>query len=440
MGLWGWGELMTTDGASRTPTSPAGELFRKLSGFGGLHVGLTVLNSIFALAMLMVLSRALPPGRYPEVVFLTAVAIYVQVIDQALGRSNFVALREGWLRGERGPRPDVAAGLFGQVGVLAAVALLAPLALPMTDAREYAENALFLGFALSAGYWSFTLQSTAWAIDAALGFVRLGLAQRAAHFAALVVLWATRDFLLFAILMLAVSLACGALGLRLLLKEHPGLRLGGAADGDWSGQLARFRTSLLSTVSELALFNSPYAVLLALFGVGPAMVAFDSILKLGRLVLMGARTLAEVALPRHSRLMAGGDRRGASRLALTVLGLCLAGASAPAAALLARSDLVFDLLLGPNNVVPANAGPAAAAILIAMALYQPAMFLLGYADARAEVRRFTVFAIAGVAAFAGAVSLLRLGPVATLWTYGVYLAIGAGLALVLAAAKMRSVR
>ena len=43
--------------------------------------------------------------------------------------------------------------------------------------------------------------------------------------------------------------------------------------------------------------------------VGAAVVTFDSVMKLGRLVIMGARTLAEVALPRQSKLLAEGRGR-----------------------------------------------------------------------------------------------------------------------------------
>ena len=163
---------------------------------------------------------------------------------------------------------------------------------------------------------------------------------------------------------------------------------------------------MLSTLFELLVLNSPYAVLTALFGVGPVLVVFDTVMKVCRLAMAGTRTLAEIFLPRISRQLVAGDTAGARRGLLLVTATSLAATAIPAAAVLFFSPFVFNLLLGPNNVVPAEAAPAAALIVLTSGIYQPAAFFLSYLNAKAAIRRITALALAGVVVYAAALSFL----------------------------------
>ena len=87
------------------------------TGFGALHAVHTAINLLFTMAQLVVLARGLDQPRYAEIVFLTAVGFYVQPVDQAIGRANYMALRPLSLGMAGGARGEVLRFLVGQ-GVL----------------------------------------------------------------------------------------------------------------------------------------------------------------------------------------------------------------------------------------------------------------------------------------------------------------------------------
>ena len=139
---------------------------------------------------------------------------------------------------------------------------------------------------------------------------------------------------------------------------------------------------MLFALSELLVLNSPYAVLTALFGVGPVLVVFDSVMKLCRLAMAGTRTLAEVFLPGISRHLLAGELHLAHRGLWRVTLLCVGASAIPATAVLFFAPEIFNLLLGPNNVVPPAAAPAAALIVLVSGFYQPATIFLSFLNAR----------------------------------------------------------
>ncbi len=408
---------------------------RFLLSFGFLHSVNTALNLIFSFAQLIIFAHVLPAEIYSKVVILTAVGFFLKPIDQAIGRANFIALREGSVRGTHaGPRQEVVAFLYAQAGLLVVASAVLPLWIE-GGARHYLQDAFYLAFTLFANFWAFDLQTTAWSVDLPTQFVRTSLMLRAAIFAGLAVLWFTRDFLLFAVISTG-STAFFVFRVAKLLGERSGVLSMVLRPRELSRialvkHIQLFWTSLLTTLSELVVLNSAYGLISAVFGVGPAVVAFDSIMKVARLSMTGSRTLAEIALPRHSRMAIEQDRRGSTRLFFLVLGVCLAATAAPALVLVFAGPKVFGLLLGHNNVVPPSAGLVAGVIVLTSGLYQPVLFFLGFANAQHEIRRLTIASVIGFAAFSAAVVGFRLGPVQMLWAYAVYFAAASVLALIL---------
>jgi hypothetical protein len=140
-------------------------------------------------------------------------------------------------------------------------------------------------------------------------------------------------------------------------------------------------------------------------------------MKVARLVMAGSRTLAEIALPRHSRLVIEVDTSSANRLFDQLVALCILASVIPAALVAIDAPLVFSLLLGHNNVVPPGAGGAASLIIIATGLYQPASLLMSFQSDRLAIRRFaTVVCMAGAASL-GAIIVLKPGPISLLWYF-----------------------
>ncbi|MGR4865404.1 hypothetical protein [Caulobacter sp. LARHSG274] len=429
------GDRFSGGAADVTRLQRALEAARRLVfSFGFLHSANTGLNILFNFTQLIVFARALAPDRYAEVVVLTAAGFFLKPIDQAIGRANFIALREGAVRKTHvGKRQETVAALYAQGVFLTLVAAVLPLFIG--GRAHYLENALYLFFCLYTNYWAFDLQTTAWSVDLSKRFVQIALTQRFTQFAALAALAITHSFLIFCVLICLISLAY-LTRVGLLIGRNTtvlDLRLH-RADLKWReiliyGRL--FWSSLLSTLSELVVLSSPYALFSSIFGVGSAVVVFDSIMKIARLSMTGSRTLAEIALPRQSRMAIEGDRAGSSRIFLLVLCLCLAATAVPAAALVFESHLIFSLILGHNNRVPAQAGLVAGVIVLTSGLYQPAMFFLSFANAERQIRQLTAASVVGLGLFAAAVLVLHLALMPILWAYAAYFVLVSLLALCL---------
>lgn len=404
------------------------------TGFGSLHIAHTALNLGYTLVQLLVLARGLDAQRYAEVVFLTAVGFYVQPIDQAIGRANYMALRPGALGvgGQAGgPGGEIRSVLVAQAMLLGVLSFLIPVLLGVDDPERYLGNALYLFGCLFTAYWSFDLQSTVWSADLGRQFALVSIIRRLLFMAALGLFWTTGDFLLFGIATTIIVIVFMAVLARMLRRSAvPILDAAPATRAGLVAHAKRFWSSLVFAVSELFVLNSPYAVVTVLLGVGPALVMFDSIMKVCRLAMAGTRTLAEIFLPRISRKLVGGETPKARRGLVLVTGLCVAASAVPAAAVLFFGQEIFHLLLGQNNVVPDAAIPVAALIVLVSGFYQPATLFLSYLDAAGLVRRVALFAFAGAAAFALLVVMTGAGPVALLWIYACFFAAVSAVSLV----------
>lgn len=387
---------------------------RRLAGFAGQHAVSTAVNMGFTFAQLLVLARILPLDRYAEIVFLTATGFYVQPISQVIGRANFLVLRAGRVAGRADGRPDFRLVLAGQATVVLFAALAVPSALAPINSARWVGDVLFLFLSLSFNVWAFDLQSTAWALDRALAFIRLTLLQRSAHFVALALMWWTGNFLIFAGFASLATAVAIAVVLRLFTRAGLFARTDRIA---WKPYLALTRTSILATLVDFVVLNAPYAIVGARFGIGPTLIAFDCTMKLARITMAGARTLAEIALPRHSRLVALDQSEAAHRLYVGVCLLGLCGAAVPALALLIDGRLIFSALLGSNNVVPTSAAIPAAAIVLISGLYQSVIFFLGYMDRAELVQRLVLAGLATLGALALALWTLPLDIPGTLGAF-----------------------
>jgi O-antigen/teichoic acid export membrane protein len=393
------------------------------TGFGALHIVHTALNLGFTLVQLLVLARGLDQARYAEIVFLTAVGFYVQPIDQAIGRANYIALRPGALGIGAAAGGEIVRFLGAQAVLLTLLSFLIPAWFGLDDPVRYLGNALYLFGCLFTAYWSFDLQSTVWSADLGRQFAFISIIRRLLFIAALGLFWATGSFLAFGIATTVIVIAFMALLARLLKTSPIGpLRTAHATPAGIVAHWKRFWSSLVFALSELFVLNSPYAVVTALFGVGPALVMFDSVMKVCRLAMAGTRTLAEIFLPRISRQLLAGEMPKARRGLMLVTGLCVAASAVPALAVLLFGQAIFDLLLGPNNVVPASAAPVAALIVLISGFYQPATLFLSYLNAARLIRRVAQFAFAGAAIYAALVVLSGAEPVQLLWIYAVFFA------------------
>ena len=392
--------------------------------FGVLHALHTGLNLVYGLAQLLVFARVLAPASYAQVVFLTAIGFYFQPFDQAIGRANYVSLRSP--AGEAGlaDRPEIAwlIGLYALV-VIAASALI-PFGMATAGPAETAALALYLFNCLFMNYWSFIAQSTAWAAGFQVLFALVSIVRRLLLFTVLAVLWWSRDFLVFGIVStLLVAVAAAVFLILARDRSRPSVRSVPSPSRQGAAAYARqLWSSWLATLSEFVTLNSPYALIPIIFGIGPILVIFDSVMRLTRLVMAGTRTFAEIALPRLSRLELERNGRAGRRALSLVCAVCLLAALAPAAAAFWDAGTVFTLLLGPNNIVPVSTGSVIALIVLASGLYQPAMIFLSYLDAKRAIAHVTLAALTGAGLFALCLLGPARDPVTVLACYGAYFA------------------
>ncbi len=377
----------------------------------------------FTLFQLLVLARILPLARYSEIVFLATVGFYLQPIDQAIGRSNFIALQNSHPHAEDRYRSEIRAVIALHGGLVLAVSLIVPSILHAVASPMWIEDVLFLFLGLAINLWAFDLQSTAWAIGRNLPFVQLSILHRLIHLSALALAFATGRFAFFVGIssiatMLALLVVFGMFAKAGLLRHDPRAE-------DWTNYRRVLRLSFLATITDFLTLNAPYALVAARFGIGPSLVAFDSVMKVARIMMAAARTLAEIVLPRHSALVAGGRLANARSMFRKVLGASLGLALIPFLAISTAGGALFHLLLGRNDVVPLSAMPAAALIVLASGLYQPASFFLSFSDRKRSILALSLGATVAIASFG---ALLISAPATSGWLLSSFATVFVGLA------------
>lgn len=423
---------MPADASS--PRGIGGRIVGFATSFAVLHAVNALISMSFNIVQFFLLARILEPSRFSEVILLTAISFYVLPISQAVGRANFVALRKSSEAGEIDRAANEASAvlyLHGALMLLLACAV--PLMVGSGQPRASVESVLYVAICLANNLWYYDIQPTIWALDLGKRFERVSMVRRLVMFGGLPLLWITGSFLTFLLAMAAATVAFmfvlpRALPLALRpFRFRP--RLGQLRWRDASAYLGLFWPALLSSLTELVVLNSPYALFAAAFGTGPALVAYDTVMKLTRLAMTVARNLSESALPRLSRMFFSGDRAALGRLLGLLFGVCIAEGLAIAAILILAGPFVFRLLLGPNDVIPPGTQYVAACVVLTGCVYQPATYFLAFNGARDLIQRMTLVAAFGLAVFSGLVLSGVLGLGAALWSYAAYFAVVAVLSV-----------
>jgi hypothetical protein len=374
------------------------------------------LNIVYALVQTLVFARTLDTDLFARVILLVMVGLYLSPLNQAVARANFGTIRERVVHGGglRGMDGAAAAFHFDQFAMVAA-SMIVPLFISRSPG-EYAAFAAFGLFVNLSNMWVLEIQTSLIAAERTVIFEFATLARRLLNAATLAHLWFTRDFLLFSLLLAAQTILFHLAVIMIvnrttdLFRWPHGLTLEGAR--------AQGRSILLAaqaTVGEWTTLNLPYLLFSLRFGVGPALITIDTALKLVRIVLSVARILSEVVLAQISRAMMTGEQARARHLTSLAL-LLTALAALPMTALLAwKGELIFALLLGPNNVVPSGAGlPVALAVMVA-AGFQVGSFFVSHLGQKQEIRLFTITSI-GLSLLYGAwVMLAEPTLLAALW-------------------------
>ncbi len=397
-------------------------------GFPGLHALNMVLGIFYTLAQTLVFSRVLDHRLFSQTVAAAALGLYLLPLNQSVARANFVLLREHHVGRAGTDRramhlPEVSAAFYANQAILLIVSLAGPALLGAADSAAYLGLAGFLFYSLFTNIWVTEMQMALIATGRALLFEYVNTGRRILTFGLLVWLLLDGSFLDFALVATGMTVAFHLVGL-VFMGGEAGL-FSWPRGLTWAATRAHGRrlfVSLQATASEWLTFNGPYAAFMLRFGIGPGLVAIDAVIKLVRVVVTITRNLSEIALPRVTHAVLKGDGRQARGPVLLVLLGAGGGAAVLSAAVLYHSHLVFSLLLGPNNTVPAGAGPPAALAILSSVMFSAGGTLIGHTGRSDLVTRLLIASAVASGLFFLGMALLPVGTLGGFWLFAITLA------------------
>jgi O-antigen/teichoic acid export membrane protein len=355
------------------------------------------------------------------VVAITALSIYLQPLNQAVARACFIVLhRRKAQQGAPQGCPEATALLYADGLLMLALSVAIPLAFLPAGSDARLELGLYFLNCVLTNLWSYEIQSSLWAVGITTAFEVHSVPRRILLFATLPVMWLTQDFLLFVVLVNAVcagSLLVMCWQARRTTPVFSPRELTKFPRASLPVMARTMGSSLVSTLPDLALLSSPYGLFMIFFGVGPAVVVYDTIMKVVRIALVVGRIFSEVILPRQADAQIEGDRTRSKRLLGWAVAATLAGNGVLAAIFALAGPYLFHLLLGPNDVMPPGAALITAALVLLTVPYQPAVLLLSYSGLATPVRWMTAAALVGVAGFVGFLALGQPALMPALWAY-----------------------
>ncbi len=409
------------------------------SGFAGVHAANAALTILFSLIQILIIARVVDHRTFSQIVAIQIASLYLLPINQAVARANFVLLRERLVRTALSTSLPEAAAAFQASQILLLIASLAvPPLVGATDPRGYASMAMLLFSFTYSNIWYSEIQMTMMATGRVMRFEAMTFVRRVLNYLSLAWLYVSRDFFVFSALFAAQTALFHGYLLWSVARESDlfgwprGLtRASAHAHG------LRLWISLQATFAEWLTLNGPYMVFTARFGIGPGLVALDTVLKLLRMTVSVTRNLSEIALPRVSHAIFSGRPAQARLPALAVLVSGGGAAAVIAAAVAFREQLTFSLLLGPNNTVPPGAGLPAAVAILSGAAFAVGSHLVGHTGHPRAIRRLMAVAVAATIAFAGYAFIFHPGVVQGLWAFALSFAIVGATALALLANLLR---
>ncbi len=410
------------------------------TGFAGVHAANAGLTIVYSLVQILIIARVVDHRIFSQTVAIQAASLYLLPINQAVARANFVLLRERQVRTSRADSsPEAAAALQVSQAILLLASFLVPPLIGATDPRTYVTMAALLFGATFGNVWYSELQMTMMATGRAMQFEAVTFLRRILTYVTLAWLFVSRDYLGFNLLMAGQTVVFHVYLLWSVGRDSDLFRWPRGLTRAMAGQhLQRLWVSLQATFAEWLTMNGPYAVFAARFGIGPGLVALDTVLKLLRMAVLVTRNLSEIALPRVSHAIFSHQPQQAR---LPALGALLAGggiSAVVAAAVAFREHLTFSLLLGPNNVVPAGAGLPAAVAILSGAAFAVGSHLVGHTGRPQAIRRLMTVAVISTGLFALYSMVSHPSVVGALWAFALSFATVGVAALALLAILLRA--
>lgn len=387
------------------------------------------------LVQTFVFARVLTPKDFSIYILIGSFGVALWLFD--LGASKILFIRHRQCHLAHRVDPAIAAQATA-VFLLYTVAVLAATGLCFVVARGWAgvtteqalQYAAFFSFSTFNLAW-FPLRNVCNAVDQFLAFETLESVRRIAHLGLMLILlvgvplW---GFLAGANLVwFAVFAVCFA---RLAQRGAVVPRLRGwwsALASFWSANRAEILRSGNYQVGELAVYNFPYFVVPAVFGLGAPTIILDTVFKVFRGATLIYAAGLDPLVPRQTRAFADGDLVTLKKATWTAAILCAVPTFALCGVLLVAGDWLFALLLGHAATVPRAATPILIVLLLANLAQNVASCLLLHTGFFHEIARVATFLVISMTAMTIIVIVSGVDIVGFIGGYAAVYVVGAAL-------------
>lgn len=262
-----------------------------------------------------------------------------------------------------------------------------------------ADYTLFFIFAALNLVW-FPLRNVSNAVDEFVGFEALEAVRRLGHIGLMLALLAGLPFAAFLLTANALWAVLFAICILRLVRIGALARPRGVAAtlaSFWRGNRAEILRSGNYAIAELAIYNFPYFVVPAAFGLGAPTIVLDTVFKVFRGTTLVYAAGLDPLVPKQTRALAERDTNALKRATLTAFILCAIPTAALCAVLLVAGDRLFALLLGHAATVPPAATKLLVVLLIANLMQNVASNLLLHSGFFREIARVATFIVVAMA-------------------------------------------
>lgn len=361
---------------------------------------------IFGLIQTFVFARVLTPQDFSIFILIGTFGVSLWLFDLGAAKILFVRQRERHLakRTEGAVVAQSSAVVLAYALIVLAASLLcfAAMALrPSVSLWRAAEYAMFFTFSALNLVW-FPLRNISNAVDEFIAFETLEAIRRLGHISIMLALLIGLPLTAFLILvnLLWFVLLAACVG-RLIAKGALAPKLRGLAPtlaGFWRDNRKELLRSGNYAAGELTVYNFPYLVVPAVFGLGAPTIILDTVFKIFRGATLIYAAGLDPLVPRQTRAFAEHDAPMLKKATLTAAILCAIPTVALCALLLLAGDRVFALLLGKAATVPPEATLILVVLLVANMAQNVASCLLQHTGFFREIARVATFLVVAMAA------------------------------------------
>jgi len=376
-----------------------------------LRAGTAGAALITGLLQTFVFAHVLTPHRFSIFILVAAIGYSLWLIDFGIVKILFVGLRARFLAKESmnaiaGHATAVLLFYSGLVVSSSFVCFVFMAAENGASLREAGEFGLFFLF-VSVNLTWFALRNIAIAVDEYVLFEALETARRAGYFVGLAALYIGMPMLSMLIALNALWAIVLFVCVKRMIERHALVpRIGGFVSSLISFFHANRRELMRSgtyAASDIYIYNFPYLIVPAMFGLGAPPIILDTTFKVFRGGAMVFGAVSDILVPRQTSALAERDGPTLVHATLIATALCAIPATIAGLILIFAGDWMFATLLGKAATMPPATTPILLMLIAGNLVYMVTQSVLvhnGYFKDVARLGLCNVAAMTGVGALA----------------------------------------